>query len=58
MDRKALLQAIESKGQINSFGKTPEWIAAFEAYKKETGDHQVDYGCGTCFNKVLRWLQK
>jgi len=58
MDKANLLHAIESKGQINTFGRTPEWVAAFEAYKKETKDYQVDPGCGTCYKKVLTWLRK
>lgn len=58
MDRKALLQAIESKGQLNDYRATPEWKAAFEAYKKDTGDTHAVFSCGTCFKTVLKWLQK
>ncbi len=58
MDKSTLLNAIVSKGLENTFSKTPEWVSAFEAYKKETKDYQVDPGCGTCYRKVLNWLKK
>lgn len=36
----------------------PLWKQALEEYIKDTKDNQVSLSCGTCVNKIKRWLEK
>ena len=61
--------ALKSKGEIlNQLyvqGKTTNgnkndliWQEAFDLYKKQTGDVDVNMECGGCYRKILEWLRK
>ena len=52
-----ILKKITSKGLLSNFKPEPEWVEAFNEYKKQTGDEQIGMKCGSCYRKVLKWLK-
>lgn len=52
-----ILKKLSETSQISNFRNSPEWLEAFEAYKKATGDLHVGMKCGSCYRKVLKWLK-
>lgn len=59
MTRKELHHQMQVSGNIERRGKEiAEWKQAFDMYKRETGDTTVSIGCGSCFNKVKKWLER
>jgi len=36
----------------------PLWAEALKAYKEATGDYSASLSCGSCVNKIKRWLEK
>jgi hypothetical protein len=36
----------------------PLWIEALQAYRADTGDFNANLSCGSCVNKIKRWLEK
>jgi hypothetical protein len=52
-----LLEKLRLKGLLGNFKPEPEWVEAFNEYKKATGDKEVGHKCGSCYRKVLKWLR-
>lgn len=54
-----LLNALVSTNQIDGRGRSPEWIAAFDAFNSapENRNHKVTPSCGSCWNQVRNWLK-
>lgn len=54
-----LLNALVSTKQIDGRGRSPEWIAAFDAFNADPANkhHKVTFGCGACFSQVRNWLK-
>lgn len=57
MNKTEILNSLMLSGEIHKKTKSETWIIAFELYKKSTGDYQIGMDCGSCFAKVLKWLQ-
>ncbi len=55
--KSELLKKISDAGGIGN-KNNPAWLEAFEAYTKATGDKEVSLKCGSCYRKVLGWLNK
>jgi hypothetical protein len=53
-----ILHRLTISGYLSNFKQSPEWVEAFDAYKKDTGDNQVGFKCGSCYRKVLAWLKR
>lgn len=53
-----LLHKLQVSGLLTTFKNHPVWVEAFEAYRNETGDNQVNIKCGSCYRKVLKWLKQ
>lgn len=58
MTRQELYSELVKADLLNKKDKGTLWQAAFELYKKETGDKEVAMECGMCYNKVQSWLQR
>jgi hypothetical protein len=55
--KSEILKKLSDNNAMSSKGH-PVWIEAFEAYTQATGDREVSLKCGSCYRKVLSWLNK
>lgn len=60
MTRQELRLALQAAGIYHPPYKKdhPLWLQALEDYKKDTLDHEVSLNCGSCINKIKKWLEK
>ncbi len=58
MTREELRDKMLVSGELERFGPTENWKAAFELYKAQTGDYQVSVKCQDCFRKIKKWLTR
>jgi len=57
MTKPEALKLLEDNHVINHTSKHPAWNQVFDFYYSQTGDKSAKQGCGSCHNKVLRWLR-
>ena len=53
-----ILKKLGEKHLLSHFKPAPEWVEAFNEYKKATGDEKIGMKCGSCYRKVLEWLKR
>lgn len=58
-EREQLREKMLISGDLAKPNKNSQlWVQAFDLYKAQTGDYEVSMGCGSCFQKVKRWLEQ
>lgn len=56
MDKATILAELKANGNIAKNTRTSTWEKAFDLYNKSVNDN-LRPSCGSCFRKVLKWLQ-
>lgn len=57
MEITELKEFFNNNGKRDLNKKDPHWKILFELYRKNTGNKLI-IGCGSCFVKAWRWLEK
>ncbi len=57
MTKQTILAELKSNGNETRFQQTPTWSKAFDLYNASFPNDKVNTRCGSCYRKVLKWLQ-
>lgn len=57
MTKAELLAELTQNGVLTHSCNHALWTKVFKFYKDETGDKSMKQCCGSCHNKVLKWLR-
>lgn len=59
MTKEAIVAEFKANGEFTrtSHSFTQTWDHAFKLYIAATGDRSISHKCGSCYKKVMKWLQ-